>query len=264
LFVPGSRPDRFDKAVSSGADHVILDLEDAVPPAQKPEALAAVASWLRANSGIVRINAAGTAWIAEELLVLAPLDGLLGIVIPKASPPSVAAVVSALAGRRPVFPLVESAEGVLALQHIAVQPSVGRLMFGSLDLALDIGIDDLADDEPGLLAARSAMVLASAACRLPGPVDGVFPDIADPDGLSRATRRGRSLGFTGKLCIHPSQIHAVHESLAPTSQDAAWARRVVEVEARTGGQATMEAGEMLDVPQYRRAARILAQLAEPD
>jgi citrate lyase beta subunit len=263
LFVPGSRPERFDKALSSGADHVIVDLEDAVPPAQKAEALNSAAAWLGENRALVRINAAGTEWHDAELRVLAPLDGLLGIVVPKATPASAALVASAFDERRPIFPLVESADGILAVAEIAVLPSVARLMFGSLDLALDLGIDDLSGDEPGLLSARSTLALASAASGLPGPVDGVFADIADPDGLTRATRRARSLGFTAKLCIHPNQVDTVHHALAPTSADVAWARRVVMVEARTGGHATMEAGEMLDVPQYRRAARILAQL-EPN
>jgi citrate lyase beta subunit len=153
---------------------------------------------------------------------------------------------------------VETALGIDSINDIAAQAVGARLFLGNLDLAVDLGIDQLRDDEPGLLYARSRLVIASAMYGLPSPVDGVYPHLNDPDGLARSVQRGRELGFAAKLCIHPRQIEVVVKELSPTSTEIDWAERVVQVEQSVQGKATQDNGEMLDVPQYRRAARILA------
>jgi citrate lyase subunit beta/citryl-CoA lyase len=258
LFVPATRPERFDKALGSGAGLVAVDLEDAVPADDKEQARAAVVEWATSRSLadrlVVRVNAVGTPWHDDDVAALASI-GPAGLVLPKAEPAAAAAVTSAT--DLPVIALVETAAGVLDARATAATPGVVRLALGSFDLAAELGIDPA--DAGALTLTRQTLVLVSAAADLPGPVDGVHAAIgADADaGLRQELEHARRLGFTGKLCIHPTQVAATEELLAPTTEDVAWARRVVA--AAVDGVGVVD-GKMVDPPVITRARRLMASV----
>jgi len=243
LFVPGDRPDRFAKAAAAGADVVVLDLEDAVAPAAKEEARAHVAAWLaEGHRAVVRVNAAGTPWHAAD--VAAARDAV-AVMVPKAERPS------DLDGLPSVLPLVETARGIAAAAGLCAAPGVVRPVFGSIDLAADIGVDPLS--RTALLHARSSLVLAAAVAGCAPPVDGVTMALSDVDAVRDDTRHAVELGFTGKLCVHPRQVPVVHEAFRPSDEEVAWARSVLAV---GDGVAAVD-GRMVDRPVLLRARRVL-------
>lgn len=255
LFVPGDRPERFPKAWNAGADAVILDLEDAVTAERKAEARRAVCGWMSPERPVyVRINGTKTEWFRGDLeAVVRP--GLRGIVLPKAeSPEEVTEVVRRLPEGALVLPLVETARGVWNARELAETPGVERLVFGSIDLQLDAGIQG--DDEE-LLYARSRIVLASRVAGILPPVDGVTASLDDAGRLAADAERAVRLGFGGKLCIHPKQIKAVHKGFAPAERKIAWARKVMESAGSAGSGAIRVDGEMVDRPVVERARAIL-------
>lgn len=254
LFVPASRPDRFERARDSGADLVIVDLEDAVPADQKDSALRAVTHLLDRDASrlVVRVNGIDTAWHAAEVEALAGSD--VAVMLPKAeSPPEVAAFAAGIPGS-PVIALVETPRGVLDADAIAAVPGVTRLALGNVDLAAALGVDPAS--RAALWRARSELVLASAAHRMSGPIDGVTTAFDDTARLERDARHAVELGFTGKLCIHPRQVHTVNDAWRPSATEVAWARRVV---AEAGQGAVALDGEMVDEPVVLRARAILAR-----
>jgi citrate lyase subunit beta/citryl-CoA lyase len=257
LFVPGSRPERFAKAQAAGAHAVIVDLEDAVPPAEKAAARAAIAAALPlATPVLVRINAGGTPWFDDDL-ALCRHAGVAGIVVPKAEDAGVVARVRAVGGERvAILPLIESALGLWNAPAIAREPGVARLLFGSIDFQLDLG---LTDDE--LVAYRAQLVLVARVAGLPAPVDGVTTALDDADALNRDCERARRLGFGGKLCIHPKQVALVNAAFRPTASEIAWAERVVAAEAAAQGAAVAVDGRMVDRPVLLKARAILAAAA---
>ncbi|MFI7670759.1 HpcH/HpaI aldolase/citrate lyase family protein [Nocardia sp. NPDC049526] len=257
LFVPGDRPDRFSKAAESGADEVIIDLEDAVADNHKALARADAAKWL-SNRGQawVRINAVNTPWADADIETIATCPGLRGVLVPKAER---AANLSMIGGRlgsdRGVIALVETALGIHNAHELAACPEVGRLAFGSVDFAHDI---DATEDDRSLLLARSTLVLASKVADLPAPIDGVSVRIRDSEAVAEAAEQARALGFGGKLCIHPAQIAATAAAFRPSREDIAWAQRIVA--SFTGQAGAVRAdGEMVDKPVFERARRILAR-----
>jgi citrate lyase subunit beta / citryl-CoA lyase len=255
LFVPGNRPERFAKALAAGAHAVIVDLEDAVPPAQKDAARAAVAHWLSAAQPVlVRVNAVGTPWFDDDIRVCEG-PGVAGVVLPKAeSADAIAAIRLRVGERTPVLPLIETARGLWDSLGVARAAGVARLIFGSIDFQADVGITD---DE--LVHARSQLVLASRVAEIAAPVDGVTTAIDDVEALRRDTLRARSLGFGAKLCIHPKQIAAVNEAFRPSEAQIAWARRVVEADAAANGAAVAVDGKMVDRPVLLKARAILSE-----
>lgn len=259
LFVPGTRADRFDRATAAGADAVVVDLEDAVPPAQKPGARDVVAAWLTGTGRAwVRINAAGTPWHDEDIAAMVGCPGLLGIMLPKAEVPATVTAVAERLGRDDaVVPLVETAAGIVDAVALARARGVARLAFGSVDFALDIGCS--ADEDRALQTARGILVLASRAAGLPGPVDGATVDLLDAGAVRADAERARRLGFTGKLVIHPRQLGPVHDGFAPTAAEVAWARRIVSV-VRTDGGAVAVDGSLVDVPVLARARAIVDRI----
>lgn len=262
LFVPGNRPERFAKALASGADRVILDLEDAVAPADKAAARSAVAQWLHSQRALadrllVRINDDASPWYADDLALLAA-SPLRCVMLPKCeSPAQVAAVQARLAPGSSTLPLIETARGLQALQAIAQAPGVARLAFGSLDFMLDL---DVPADSLMLDMAAAQIALASRAAGLPAPVAGVTPAL-DAAQVSADMAQARSLGFGAKMCIHPGQVAAVLAALAPTASELTWAQRVLQASAAAGGAALQIDGKMVDRPVLLRAERLLARAA---
>ncbi len=257
LFVPGDRRERFAKATSSGADVVVLDLEDAVAPDRKVGARADVAAFLASTprACAVRINAVGTPWHEDDARTLRQAGPAI-VMLPKSEEAEVVEDVrSRLAPRSTIIALVESARGVLQATSIAQSPAVSRLVLGSFDLAAELGVDP--DHRPAMERARQELVLASAASGLPGPVDGVSGDIADIAAMQHDARLSASLGFAGKLCIHPRQVVPVASVFEPTASEVAWATRVVEA-SDEGGVVVVD-GRMIDAPVVTRARRLLAR-----
>ncbi|MBH1966390.1 MAG: CoA ester lyase [Comamonadaceae bacterium] len=261
LFVPGTREDRFAKAFATGADCVILDLEDAVSTEDKPRARETVARWLASTSAeqrsraAVRINDAGSSYFAEDLGALRVCGGA-DIVLPKAENASqITAVTAGVPGAR-VLALIESARGVAFVDEIAGTTGVSRLLFGTLDFALDLDMD-ISDDASGLAYAASRIVIASRLADLPAPVAGVTPQLDDDARLLADLAQARNFGFGAKLCIHPKQIGLIHEALLPSAQALDWARRVLAADAASPGAARLD-GRMVDRPVVLQAQRVLA------
>ncbi len=257
LFVPGNRTDRFEKACAASADAVIVDLEDAVPPHDKQAARTALAAWLSpARSVLVRINGADTRWFDDDL-ALCRMPGVAGVVLPKAGEPSELLALHH-AGAQEIYPLIETAQGLDNARLLAEAPGVRRLMFGSIDFKLDLGIEG---DDDALLYFRSQLVLASRLANAQSPVDGVSTAIDDADELARDTLRARRLGFGGKLCIHPKQVAAVNRCFCPSEEEVAWAHRVLDASAASGGAAVAVDGKMVDRPVILRARQIVDEAA---
>ena len=256
LFVPGDRPERFARAAATGA-LVVIDLEDAVRPGDKPAARDAARSWLAAgNRAVVRINGVGTEWHAADVAALSTVDGATAM-LPKAEEPAaIEALADALGPSPSVIALVETAAGVLNAARVALAPGVLRLAFGHLDLAAQLGVDP--GDRSALQTCRSTLVLASAAAGLPGPIDGVTTDLSDDGPLAADAAYARTLGFTGKLCIHPRQIAVVAGVFGPTADELAWATRIMSAAGDTTAVVTVD-GHMVDRPVVERARRLLAR-----
>jgi citrate lyase subunit beta/citryl-CoA lyase len=257
LFVPANRPERFDKACAAGADAVIVDLEDAVPAADKASARAALAAWLSPRQPVlVRINAADTEWFRDDLALCAR-PGVGGIVLPKAEQEASLAALLA-AGAAAILPLVESGLGLWNAAALARMPRVQRLVFGSIDYSLDLNIQE---SHETLLHARSQLVLASRVAGIAAPVDGVTVSFDDPARVHDDALRARALGFGGKLCIHPKQVAPVHQAFAPTAAELAWAECVVAAaEAAQGGAVALD-GKMVDRPVILIAQQMLEEAA---
>jgi citrate lyase subunit beta / citryl-CoA lyase len=260
LFVPADRPERFAKAIGSGADGVIVDLEDAVAPAAKSAARDALADRLAPDTGVVlRINGRDTAWFDDDVRAAAH-PGVSAVMCPKtASADDIAAVRSRCAGK-PVLALIETAAGMAGVGGIAAAAGVARLVFGSIDFQLDL---DIEDDDAALRPFRAQLVLASRVAGLPAPVDGVTTAIDDAAALAHDARRARTCGFGGKLCIHPAQVTAVNAAFTPSPEQLAWARRVVAATQASEGAAVAVDGRMVDAPVLARACRLLAGRPQP-
>gem|GEM_PF-24666 len=258
LFVPGSRADRFDKAVAAGPDAVVIDLEDAVAPQDKAAARAGVDAWLAAGGrAVVRVNGAGTEWFEDDL-AMAAAHGV-PLVLPKAEDPAVLSLIAErTGGAARVVALVETAAGVENAPQLCRAPGVVRLALGNVDLAAQLGVDPA--DQQALLYCRSRLVLSSASAALAAPVDGVTTDLTEETGaaaLADGVAHARRLGFTGKFCLHPRQIAAVRAGFTPSAREREWARRIVAA-APTGTELVVVDGEMVDRPVWERARRILA------
>lgn len=259
LFVPGDRPERYEKATTSGADVVIIDLEDAVAPDAKETARDSAVRWFAGGgTGIVRVNAPDTEYFDDDIIALASHVDV--VVLPKAQDPQVIAdLVTDLRRVRPgagVLALVETARGVLDVAGTAAVPGVIRLAFGNVDLSTQLGLDP--DDHESLRPLRSNLVVASAAAGLPAPVDGVSGSIDDTEVIAADARHASRAGFGAKLCIHPRQLRVVAAALAPSPEVVGWATRVMAAWEDTTAGAVAVDGKMIDKPVIDRARRILA------
>jgi citrate lyase subunit beta/citryl-CoA lyase len=272
MFVPGNRQRFLDKIyeLETPPDAVFLDIEDGVIPDEKPVARELIRDLLaRALPGplrTVRVNAVGTEWFREDMeAVLVP--GLEALTVPKVeSAEEIHVVADALAGFDPdgavgIVAAIESATGLLRAPEIAsAHPRVLALMFGAEDYALDLGLGTKREGEASeLVYARSALVVAAAAARVIS-IDGVFPDLDDPEGLLADIVQARRLGFAAKSTFNPRQIDLINERFSPTPDELAYARRIADAfeEATARGDASVAVGgQLVDRPIVLRAQRLL-------
>jgi citrate lyase subunit beta/citryl-CoA lyase len=264
LYVPADRPDHVAKALASGADAVLVDLEDAVAPAAKDAARANLAGLLSelepgAPQVQVRINAAGTPWHAADLAAVAPLPAPVGVRVPKVeSADEVRALANAVPGRT-LHLLLESAVGVERAFEIATaSPQVGSIGLGEADLRSDLRVDD----EAGLTWACGRVVVAARAAGLPAPAMAAYTHVRDLDGLAASCRTGRALGFCGRTAIHPAQLATIRAVFAPSPAEVERAREVVRRVAAAAsdgiGTVVLADGTFLDAAMVERARWTLA------
>ncbi|PZF82792.1 HpcH/HpaI aldolase/citrate lyase family protein [Micromonospora deserti] len=267
LYVPGDRPDRFAKAVASGADAVILDLEDAVLAGRKAYAREAVAEFLAEPHPVpvqVRVNELTGPEVDADLAAIAGRPGLAGLRLPKVESP---ASVAALAARVdiPLHPLIESALGVEAAYAIAIaHPAVASVGLGEADLRSDLDVAD----EAGLAWARGRVVVAARAAALPPPAMSVYVNLADSAGLAASCAAGRRLGFLGRAAIHPRQLPVITDAFRPAERDVARAEEllaaVAEAQTRESGTVVLPDGRFADramVAAARRTVDLAARYA---
>jgi citrate lyase subunit beta/citryl-CoA lyase len=273
LYVPGDRPDRFAGAVASGADVVIIDLEDAVAPARKDEARANVAAYLRARAVRnradevggpvevhVRLNDLSTQRGLDDLSELAGLPGLDAVRLPKID--SARGLDLLLHFPVPAYALLESAAAILEAPAIAAHPRVAGIALGEQDLAAELSITD----ESALNHLRLQAVLAAAAAGLPPVPMSVYPDVRDETGLTASCLAGRALGMFGRTALHPRQIPAIRRAFTPTADETARAAEIVRAAERAErdgvGAVALPDGRFVDVPVVTRARRTLALAAQ--
>ena len=268
LFVPGDRPDRYEKALAAGADAVCIDLEDAVPSARKAQARGEVVEFLGRWGGgdshrrtrlIVRMNDLGSEVGWGDLDAIADGPRPDGVMVPMVRTAAEVAVTSERLGDAVgVLPLIETAVGLEKAVEIGAVANVAGLVFGGFDLALELGA------KPGwepLLYARSRVVHAAAASGVPA-YDMPSRDYRDMTGLREEAGRGRALGFAGKTAIHPAQIPVIHEVFTPSREEVERARAIVEADRGAGGSAVGVGGRMVDRPVVEAARRVLERAGE--
>jgi len=256
LFVPGNRPDRFAKAASSGADQIILDLEDAIGPHEKDMARQNVVHWFQqGRTGVVRINGSDTPWSDADLAAMADCPGAQ-IMAPKAAPQSLLQIASLLP-ERGIIALIESVAGLVKIHEVAASTNIIRLAFGNLDFGTDARIPGTG---PTLDSARFQIAIASRHANLPPPIDGVTVELKNSKILTEDIMRGRNIGFSAKLCIHPSEIAQVNEGFSPSNKEINWAQGIVKAIADSAGAVVQVDGKMVDKPMLMRAQAILADV----
>jgi citrate lyase subunit beta/citryl-CoA lyase len=247
LYVPGDRPDRFAKALSSGADVVIVDLEDAVAPARKGYALDAAGELLASPQPVpvqVRISA------FDQLDALTGLPGLAGVRVPKVESPQ--AVRAVAAAGVPVHALIESARGVEAAFEIAtVCAPAGSIGLGEADLGADLNVAD----ETGLAWPRSRVVVAARAAGLAPPAMSVYAHVSDLDGLAASCAVGKRLGMVGRAAIHPRQLPVIVEAFRPTASEVERAEALLAAFDPDAGTTVLADGRFVDIAMVAAARR---------
>lgn len=260
LFVPGSSPERFEKAIASGADRVIIDLEDAVSADEKEQARANVVAALRSGLSqpvLVRVNPLDTREFDVDMAVLTAISesssGLRGVVFPKVEDPAaIAHACSSLPEGLEKIAMIESAKGVDLVRQIIAIPSISQLALGAIDLGVDLNSDAFG---PVIDFVYVQLVLASRLAEKIAPIGSPPVLIHEPEMLEQDARKLRGLGVFGQLCIHPAQVQPIHAGFAPTADEVEWAEKVL---SSTGGAAQV-AGQMVDKPVRVRAEIILAR-----
>jgi citrate lyase subunit beta / citryl-CoA lyase len=268
LFVPGDRPERFPKAAASGADALILDLEDSVTPERKPAAREAVAAWLaaeRAAPTLVRINPLDGGFVDDDLSAIlghAP-DGL---VLPKAEGAHSVAALLALAGDQapPILPIAtETPRAIFALgTYGEVAEHLLGLTWGAEDLPAAIGAQSSREADgaytPPYEMVRSLTLFGAHAAAVPA-IETVFPRLDDADALTAYVARARRDGFTGMMALHPAQVAVINAGFTPTAEEVAQAAAIAAAFAATPGAGVLRLdGRMVDRPHLIQAQRILA------
>jgi len=252
LYVPADRPDRVEKALTSAAHAVIVDLEDAVAPEAKDAARANLASLFaspRDTRVHVRVNGSSTPWWRADLEALAGLH-IDAITLPKVESPADA---DAAAGRFPLHCLIESAAGVEAAYDVARHAGVSGISLGEADLRGETGARGA-----GLDWARSRIVNAAVAAGLPRPPQSVYPDVRDLEGLAESCVHGRELGHLGRAAIHPAQLPVIERAYLPTEAEEARARELVERFEQSQSGAFAIEGAFVDAAIVRSARQTVA------
>jgi citrate lyase subunit beta/citryl-CoA lyase len=277
LFVPGNQPDRIDKALKTEADVIIIDLEDAVPVAQKEKTRTVVRKKLIENSQrsiLVRVNGIASGFLYGDLDVVL-VGSLAGLILPKVETPANIREINGMLlmvektrgieiGTIPVIPLIESAKAVQNIFEIVSEktfpPRLYTVAFGAADYALNMGIDLT---KPGLelLHPKSAIPIACRAAEIEPPLDSPFMiDLKDMRAIEADARRAKSLGFQGKLCIHPNQVERCNAIFSPSTAEINYAKKVVKAfeEAEAEGIAAIQLeGQFVDYAVVERSRRIL-------
>ena len=261
LFVPGDRPERFSTAVRSGADLVIIDLEDAVARNSKADARENAIRALRDGAGgfgaAVRVNTVSEGGL-DDAKALAPVSaanggGLRAVMLPKAeNEDDIVALNATFGSDVPLIPLIESAKGLRRVSQLAIGPGVVRLAFGALDFGVDAGASSLTI----LDYARCEIVLSSRSAGIAAPIDSPNPKFRDLDAVGKEARRSSALGFGGQLCIHPAQVPVVSAAFRPTDDEVAWAQKILSTNAEG---VTQLDGTMVDRPVLLQAQMILSR-----
>lgn len=268
LYAPADRPERFEKALRTGADAIVVDLEDAVAASHKSDARSALIDFARAWYAFgesaptvqVRVNALGSPFHDADLKALAALPEPFGVRLPKTrSADDVAAIRGALPGRD-IHALLESALSIERAFEIA-SSGVASIATGEADLRAELGVPAGPDGEAGLAWSRSRVVNAAAAAGLPAPLMAVYADVADLDGLEASCRAGRALGFGGRTAVHPRQLSAIRRAFTPDAAEIAKAQDVVDrvrsAAADGTGAFALEDGTFVDAAMVHAARRIL-------
>jgi citrate lyase subunit beta/citryl-CoA lyase len=277
LFAPGNHPRRVEKALTLDADAVILDLEDAVAIAEKPATReTVVAAYGEKRTGLlyVRVNAADTEFCHGDFTAIVQ-PGLDGIILPKVESAATLQTIDWLlnnlereralvSGAIDLIPIIETAKGLRDIDAIlGAGTRVKHCAFGAGDFTLDVNMR-WSRDESELAYARARVVTASRAAGIEAPLDTVWVDLQDEDGLEASTRLALGLGFQGKMCIHPNQIPVVNRVFTPTNAEIDFAGRVVAAfaEAEKRGSAAIQLdGKFIDYPIVYRAQRTLDAMA---
>ncbi|EJC82993.1 citrate lyase beta subunit [Rhizobium leguminosarum bv. trifolii WSM2297] len=267
IFVPGDRPERFEKALASGADAVILDLEDSVAPANKPRARDAVHDFVLHRAGattlIIRINPLTSPEFEADLAALNDLHPF-AIMLPKAEgAASVRRLAGSLASAIPILPIAtETPSAIFEIgSYRDVSPNLCGLTWGAEDLPAAIGASTARRTDgrytPPYELARSLTLFAAHAAAVPA-IETVYPDFRDLKGLSAYVGRARRDGFSGMMAIHPSQVETINLAFTPEASEIAWAEQVVAAfAARPDAGVIQLDGRMLDLPHHKLALRIL-------
>jgi citrate lyase subunit beta / citryl-CoA lyase len=280
LYVPGDRPERFAKALASGADGIILDLEDAVAPASKTIALGHVCDFLSSHTAVdgprvfVRINHGAQGVNDAATIAEAGGSALAGLFVPKVSAVEEILAVDHAVDRGEArahskimgisfFALIETAAGVFNATTIALHPRVKQLAMGEADLTAELGVELTPGDEREMLTARSLVVMASAAASIDPPIGPVSVNFRDLDALAASAEMLRRLGFRGCSAIHPAQVPVLNKVFTPTISQLHAAERVVELfdasVADGRGAVADDNGRMIDEAVVRSARRIIDQ-----
>ena len=258
LFVPGTKPDRFAKALASGADCVCVDLEDAVPADEKDSARSAALSAIGEGQTLaLRINGVRTrAGLADILALTEASVRPAVLLIPMVEDAAEVAIVRAVLNDANIalIPLIETVRGLTNAHAIAAEAQVAMLMFGGGDFSAELGV--ALAWEP-LLTARAQLVMAAKGAGK-GAMDVPFIHMADADGLAAESAAARDLGFTAKAAIHPAQIEAIHAAFRPSADQIAEAEAALTAYDAAGGAAIRFNGKLLEAPIIARYRQILA------
>jgi len=267
LFVPGTRSERFIKALDSGADSVVLDLEDAVAEEDKEQARQAIRdAWPTFSADqkkrlVIRSNSPGSRFYSADLILAQELD-VACLLIPKIESTDQVNGAALVLPNTAIIPMIETAIGLDRLKEIANSEQVIRLALGNLDLQADLGM--VCDQqETELQGARYQIVLESRLAQIAPPIDGVTPSTDDIERIMEDAHRAKRMGFAAKLCIHPKQVPIVKAAFMPTAEDITWATRVIEADKAGKGAAIKLDGRMIDRPVVLLAQRTLAIAGKP-
>jgi citrate lyase subunit beta/citryl-CoA lyase len=267
LFVPATQPERYGKALASGADGVIIDLEDAVGLDDKAKAREILKNtWSSISIDqkhriVVRCNAPGSSFYAADLVLAKELQ-VRHLMIPKTESRDHVNGAAEELKNTAFIPMIETPLGLHHLNEIASAEQVLRLALGNLDMQVELGIS-CDDNETEIDTARFMLVLASKLAQIAPPLDGVTPSTDDEPRIFAHAQKAKRFGFGAKLCIHPKQIPIVKRAFTPSPEELDWAKRVISADKAAKGQAVKVDGKMVDRPVVMLARRILVLAGNP-